>query len=161
MSPSIPHTLEEFLKTFPGSTDTMIKYKSAIVIGVYRLVRPTYIELTGYLKGVLDADDPRFDRNVVYHIAILRAEKIIKRITLSDEDIYVIDDTHKHTITQILDPSPHISSMVADTSDEVASTDLNQSLLLVPCAPVTPLTSLTPPVIDHSVNTDTSSCVLV
>lgn len=127
-------TLAQLLGDFPGTTDEILKYKSAIVQTIYTLVRPNFVELTAGVRGVspmygIDIADPKFNRNIVYCMAVLRTEKIIKRVPLHDEDIYLIEDSIRPTLDQILDPA-HSIELLRGSDVNADSTSLNQSILL-------------------------------
>jgi hypothetical protein len=129
------NTLNQLLGTFPGTTDDILKYKCAIVTTVYSLVRPTFNELTAAIRDQatkfgLDVSDPKFDRNIVYCVAILRTEKIIKRVSLYDEDIFLVEDVLRPVLARILDPTHSIDMMNASIEPTEASSSLNQSILL-------------------------------
>lgn len=130
------NTLVQLLGSFPGTTDEILRYKCAVVRVVYDDIRPNFSELaTGIRRRCaefgIDPADSRFDRNLVYSVAILRTEKIIKRIPLHDEDIYLIEDALKPVLERLLNPSHCIGMMNASAPTEVSS-PLNQSILMEP-----------------------------
>jgi len=142
------NTLRERLSRFPGTVEPILSYKCGVVTAVYRLAKPTLAEIAAYITknsevfGV-DPQDARFSRNILYSVSLLRTERVVRRVVLHDEDVYVIDDSCREEITKIIDPTPSISDQKA-SAEAADLSPLAQSIFI--SAPSPPTTQQSPPV---------------
>lgn len=129
-----PTTLHQLLSAFPGTTEDILKYKKAIVSTIYKLGSPSFTELAAEVKSNarrfdIDLADPKFTRNMVYCVAVLRAEKIIRR-EYADEDVFMIEDNIRHMLDRMFDPSPELNQLAAEADTLAAPNPCLQSMFM-------------------------------
>lgn len=134
--------LSALLRT-SGVSEEMLAYKCAVMVAIYNIQQsnmasrplPTYTDIAKYVGMYSKMHiDTRFDRNIVYALALLRSEQLVKRVALHDEDVYKIDDDKFLIIAKIIDPNSAINEckVTAGTNE---STQIEQSILLTPPEP--------------------------